>query len=264
MKQSLSMQLPRLSLMSTFNLLVSGLLLVLLATGCAVTQKKGDNTAQEDSEYTQPGMLMIFSEREAGSPKSFRTSMFVNKNYLFLADSRSRNDFILLDRARKTIYSVTNGDKTILVIESRPVTIKPPIKIDYEEKSQPSAAIPMVQGRHAYHYRYFANGKQCYDSVTIDPDFMPDVARAMREFRTILAGEHAKSVGRIPSDMYDACDLAVNVFYPTRHIAHGIPLREWDQNGYQRFMLDFKLNFKLKKSLIKMPADYKRYSIPAM
>ena len=242
---------------------LSGLLITVIFSGCASMQG-GGKTAQEkeDAEFTKPGMLMIFSEREAGSPKSFRTSMFVNKDYLYLADSRSRNDFVLLDRAKKIIYSLTNDDKTILVIDSHPVTIKPPIEIKYVEESQPSAAIPMVQGKQAHHYRYFANGKRCYDSVTFDPDFMPDVADAMREFRTILAGEHAKSVGRIPTDMYDACDLAVNVFYPTRHIAHGIPLREWDQNGYQRFMLDFKLGFKLKKSLMNLPADYKRYSIP--
>jgi hypothetical protein len=100
--------------------------------------------------------------------------------------------------------------------------------------------------------------------VSIDPGFMPDVAKAMHEFRTILAGEQAKSVGRTPKDMLDACDLAVNVFYPTRHIDHGIPLRMWDQNGFQRFMLDFKLDFKLKKTLMRMPEEYRRYSVPEM
>lgn len=263
MNQELSMQLLR----RTLTLLFSVLLLAGVVGGCASMKgASGDqqDQANEDDEFTEPGMLMIFSEKEAGSPKSFRTSIFVNKDYLYLADSRSRNDFVLLDRAKKTIYSLTNADKTILVIDYHPVTIKPPIDIKYVEESQPSAAIPMVQGKTAHHYRYYANGKHCYDSVTVDPGFMPDVAKAMREFRTILAGEHAKSVGRIPAEMYDACDLAVNVFHPTQHIAHGIPLREWDQNGYQRFMLDFKLDFKLKKELMRMPEEYTRYSIPAM
>lgn len=247
-------------LVTAFGLVSTVLTLTLLVAACATGGKSA--LLKEEAELTEPGMLMIFSEREAGQPKSFRTSMFVNKKYLYLADSRSRGDFVLLDRKKKTIYSVTNDDKTILVIDSRPVTIKPPIKIDFTEESQPSASIPLVQGRHSYHYRYFANGKRCYDSVTIDPKFMPDVAKAMREFRTILAGEHAKSVGRTPPDMYDACDLALNVFYPTKHIDHGIPLREWDQHGYQRFMLDFKLGFQLKKTLLTLPPDYKRYSIP--
>ena len=50
---------------------LSGLLITVIFSGCASMQG-GGKTAQEkeDAEFTKPGMLMIFSEREAGSPKS--------------------------------------------------------------------------------------------------------------------------------------------------------------------------------------------------
>lgn len=256
------------------NKLIIIVALVLMGAGCATQSGKSAITeemreqaeAREelDKTLTEPGLLMVFSEREAGTSESFRTSIFVNKNVLFLADNRNQENFILMDRATKTINSVTRGDKTIFVIKYKPITIKPPINIDYVEESQPSGAIPKVQGRSAHHYRYTANGKHCYDSVTIDESFMPDVVEALRDFRRTLAGEHASTLGNMPPEMHDACDLALNIFYSTKHMDHGLPLREWGQDGYQRFMLDFKVDFRMKKELIELPADYKRYSVTDM
>lgn len=253
---------------------VVGVVLLLATAGCATQSNNSGITdamrekaaAQEElnKTMTEPGMLMVFSEREAGTKESFRTSIFVNKNILFLADSRNQENFIVMDRSTNTINSVTRGDKTIFVITRKPVTIKPPIQIDYLEESQPSSAIPKVQGMTAHHYRYTANGKHCYDSVNIDESFMPDVVEAMRDFRRTLAGEHASTLGNMPPEMNDACDLALNIFYATKHMAHGLPLREWGPDGYQRFMLDFKIDFRLKKDLIELPEDYKRYSVTDM
>lgn len=256
------------------NNVVMSVLLLLLSVACA-TQSVNPNITDQmraraeaqdilDETMTAPGLLMVFSEREAGTKESYRTSIFINKDILFLADNRNQENFILMDRATKTINSLNRADKTIFVITEKPITIKPPIEIDYVEESQPSSAIPKVQGMSAQHYRYTANGKHCYDSVTIDASFMPDALEAMREFRQILAGEHASTLGAMPADMHDACDLALNIFYATKHIDHGLPLREWGQDGYQRFMLDFKVDFRMKKELVELPADYKRYSVTDM
>lgn len=246
-----------------FNMILPAAMITLVAllAGCVTNGEQLSD--QTDTGLTKHGMLMVFSEREAGTNEAFRTSMFVNEDILFLTDNRSAEDFILLDRKKKTVYSLNRDDKSIFVMESKPITVKPPIVIDYVEESQPSSAIPKVQGQQALHFRYHANGKHCYDSVNVDKDFMPDVAAAMREFRAILAGEHASTLGAMPAEMYDACDLAVNIFHATKHMEQGIPLREWDQNGFQRFMLDFKLGFQMKKELIQLPEDFSRYSIPA-
>ena len=224
--------------------------------------KKQEEKEEQDKTLTAPGLLLVYSEREAGTKQSFRSSIFVNKDILFINDSRSVDDFILMDRTTKVINSVVKADRSIFQIMPKPVTIKPPIEIDYVEESQPSSAIPKVQGKQASHYRYLANGQHCYDSVTIDKSFMPDVADAMRDFRQVLAGEHASTLGAVPLEMHDACDLAVNIFHATKHMGHGLPLREWDQKGFQRFLMDFKMDFRLKKELVELPEDYRRYSIP--
>jgi hypothetical protein len=116
----------------------------------------------------------------------------------------------------------------------------------------------------ATHYRYDADGKHCYDAVAMPAEFLPEVVKAMREFRTTLAGEHASTVGAIPRDMLDACDLSVNIFHATKHLDHGMPIREWDQKGYQRFLVKYKEDLQIDKSEYLIPDNYHRYSITDM
>jgi len=229
-------------------------------SACTSSKTTSLNDSQNDAENKNVGTLLIYSERDAGF-EPFTTRIFVNKNYLHMSDSNSPADFVLLNRSERTIYSVTHDEKSILVIQDRPHDAKPPIKIQYKEESQPSGAIPKINGRQATHYRYFVNEKRCYDSVVIGGDFMPDVLAALREFRQVMANEHARSVNNTPEDMMDACDLAVNVFYATKHLDHGVPIREWDTKGYQRFLKDYRENISAPDSIFVLPKGYQRYSM---
>lgn len=227
----------------------------------AKAETKVDAEAPVEPGQSQPGTMLLLEEREAGSKESFTTRIFVNANYLHISDSRSPSDFILFNRAEQTIYNVSSGDRTILVIRRKAVDVKPPIDIRYEEESQPSSAIPKVDGQQATHYRFTANGEHCYDTVVMPEDFMPVVLAAMREFRLVLAGEHATTVDQIPPDMYDACDLALNVFEPIKHMEHGLPIREWDRHGYQRFLKDYRKNVTAETAMFELPKDFERYSV---
>lgn len=246
---------------------LSGLALVALLGGCAtpVPQKSpaeiaADIEAEKKGESLL-GNAMLYIETEAGTNQSFSLYMFVNPNFLQMSDSRSPTDFVLFDRKKKVIYSVNSDDKTIFEIHAKPVDIEPPIALDYVETSQPSSAIPKIDGRQATHYRYTMNGKLCYDAVVTPPGFLPDVREALMEFRTILAGEHASTLGGTPEDMLDACDLAVNIFEVNRHYAHGLPIREWGNGGYQRFLKDYQADIRVLKKILTLPAGYRHYSL---
>jgi len=240
------------------NIILAILLLVGLA-GCAGSFTKP--VAKTEAELkAAPGTLLIMVEREAGS-EPFTTRLFINEGYLHISDARSPADFILFNRKEQTIYNVTQADKTIMVIRNKAVKIDSPIELDYQEESQPSGAIPEIDGRKATHYRFMANGKHCYDVVVMPKDFMPDVLAALREFRRVLAGEHATTVDRTPKDLLDACDLSLNIFYATRHMDHGLPIREWDRKGYQRFMKDYRTDLMATEGTLDLPKDFKRYSV---
>ncbi len=245
--------------------IVFALGVLLWLSACATGGSSGGKAAsgkdsQSSSDQKNIGTLLIFSEREAGS-ESFTTRIFVNSEYMHMSDSLSPADFVLFNRAERTIYNVTRDEKSILVIRDKPHNVKPPIDINYKEESQPSSAIPRINGRQATHYQYMANGKRCYDAVVLGGDFMPDVLAALREFRQVLANEHASSVNNEPKEMMDACDMAVNVFFATKHMDHGIPIREWNTRGYQRFLKDYRENLTAPDSTFVLPKDYSRYSM---
>jgi hypothetical protein len=218
---------------------------------------------QKSEEETPGGVVLLFSVKEAGTD-FYQSRMYVDENVMLTRDSRSKNDYLLFDRKKRTIYSVSSGDETIFVITPKDIVVDSPLELDYRERSQPSAAIPQVQEMQATHYRYDANGEHCYDAVALPEDFLPEVVQAMREFRTVLAGEHASTVGNIPRDMLDACDLSVNIFHATKHLEHGLPIREWDQRGYQRFLVKYKKGAIIEAKDYALPEHYRRYSISDM
>ena len=238
--------------------LVAVLLLILSACATTDVSQNSAQPAEMDDEY---GVLMTFSERERAGTAVFKSVMFVNNKYLYLSDDNFPGDFVLFDRKKKTIFSVTRANQTVFVIKPKGVTGEPPIKITYEEESQPSSAIPKVSGRIATHYRYNANGTHCYDAVTLEKTFLPGVVAAMKEYRTVLAGEHASTVHKMPVDTHNACDLAVNIYHATKHLETGLPLREWDQKGYLKFMVDYKMNFKMDPKQLEIPAEFKEFSV---
>lgn len=237
-------------------------LVILFLSACATAPKPNIPDVTEEKPKNV-GAVLLFSVKEPGT-SSYQNRLFVNKEVLVMRDSRSEKDFLLFDRKTKTIYSTNSDDKTIFVITPKAITAKPPIAIDYVETSQPSGAIPKVQDMQATHYRYDANGEQCYDAVVMPEMFLPVVASAMKDFRSVLAGEHASTLGNTPAEMQDACDLAVNVFYATKHYEHGLPIREWDRKGFQRFLLDYKTGIEIDPKEYELPKDYRRYSISDM
>ncbi|MCK4587083.1 MAG: hypothetical protein KAU29_07060, partial [Gammaproteobacteria bacterium] len=135
--------------------IVFALGVLLWLSACATGGSSGGKAAsgkdsQSSSDQKNIGTLLIFSEREAGS-ESFTTRIFVNSEYMHMSDSLSPADFVLFNRAERTIYNVTRDEKSILVIRDKPHNVKPPIDINYKEESQPSSAIPRINGRQATH-----------------------------------------------------------------------------------------------------------------
>lgn len=231
--------------------------LALLLSACASTGPAGGAKAKDE----KLSVFMVFSERERAGTPLFRSTMYVNDDYLYIGDDSSDDGYILFDRQKQTIYSVSHSNKSIFVIKPKDVTIKSPIAIDYQVAAQPSSAIPKVSGRTATHYRYDANGEHCYDAVTLEKSFLPGVVKALKEYRTVLAGEHAMTLPRMPMDTLEACDLSVNIFHATQHLDTGLPLREWDQKGYLKFLVDYKTGFKFDQSKLTLPPDYKEFSV---
>jgi len=212
------------------------------------------------SDQSKPGDLFVFSEKSSGSvPALIR--IFINEDFLRIDDDTTPDDYILFDRKNKIINNVVADGKTIFVIKYKKLDVKPPIEINYEHVKKESGAVTnQSNGKKAFYYKFTANGKPCYNVVVME-DYMPLAVAAFKEFRLVLAGEHSKTMSRIPGQEYDACDLALNIFESTRHLQYGFPVREWDSSGYQRFLVDVKRNIVVSDELLTLPQEYKSYSI---
>jgi hypothetical protein len=238
--------------------LIQTVLLVVGAFGIVGCATEATNSEDAPVDPSNVGVSLLYSEKEAGSPEN-GLRLFVNTGFIRIDDLSAPNDFILFDRKKRTIYNVIAAEKSASVISPRPVTATAPIPIAFTEEKHASSAVTRgAENTKGYYYKFFANGAACYN-VVVAEDYLPDVVNAFREFRTVLAGEHATSIGNLPPDRQDACDLALNIFYSTRHLDFGFPVREWDDKGYSKFLREAQHGVIIDPAMLTIPVGFARY-----
>ncbi len=244
---------------------VAACLLLLAACGGETVRDSAETATGQNADASatagsKPGTVLVFHEKEPDN-EAHRVVFFVNADFMRINDWKEVDDFILFDRQQNTIFNVVKKDRTVLVIKPRTVDIKSPLPYELHETKEKSAAtVKSVNGSDAYHYSYLIGDRVCYDTVSLD-GYLDEVVAAIKEFRTVLAGEHAKTIGNTPVEMLDACDLAMNIFEPNRYLEKGFPLREWDGRGYQRFLVDVRGGIVADPELLKLPEGYQQYEI---
>jgi hypothetical protein len=207
------------------------------------------------------GVMLTYMVNEAGlEPHPSR--IIVTKTIMRMDDGAPGGDYLLFDREKKLISSVTHEDGTVLEIPMRAVTQASPIALKRDHSLEPNIDAPMISGKPTHQLRLFVNDRLCYDAVVV-PGLLEDVVKALRDFNLVLAGEQGKMLGELPSDMIDGCDLALHTFYPQWTLESGLAIQEWDASLQQRRLLvDIDQAFKAEPKLFELPADYQHYSIP--
>jgi hypothetical protein len=210
------------------------------------------------SKPTTPAAVLYFVEQEPGV-EPYRTRMIVTAGFLRMDDGQGSQDFLLFDRADGSIYSVSGAEKQILVIRPRPVELKPPAKFTHRVVTD-TAAFPAIEGRKVTHYELLTNDQRCYDLYAAE-GLLPGALVALREYRLILAGQQALTAAMTPPEMQSPCDLANNVFLPTRHLEHGFPVRLTDMTGRTMELVDYKTDFRATADMLRLPAEFKRLTL---
>ncbi|MHB8454129.1 MAG: hypothetical protein ACYDDO_05400 [Acidiferrobacterales bacterium] len=209
----------------------------------------------------QTATIMMFTEQEQGGAP-YRTRMIVTPRYLRIDNGHSRGGFVLLDRSRHTVYSVSRMDKTILVIKPRRITLARPA--DFRQRVvKDKQEFHSVDGRKVVHYTLFTNNERCFD-VYAAAGLLPDAVAALRDYHQVLAGEQAVTESKTPASFRSDCDLANYVFLPAHYLDFGFPVRQTDSAGTTRQLVDYKIGSPLTPGLFDLPADYRRYSIESM
>jgi hypothetical protein len=169
-----------------------------------------------------------FQDRDADGT-AYPTRMLVTPDHLRIDRGRETDDFTLLDRRAKVVFSVEPSAQRILRIEPLPVPDVKPDPWKVEERAEGDR-----QGPH----RVFisVNGRSCGEIRAV-PGLYPDAAAALREYRLALAGMQWRTHERTPPELRDDCDLARHVLEIGRETGHGFPVEEFRHDGSFRRLL---------------------------
>lgn len=202
--------------------------------------------------------MLLYQAHEAGT-EPYASRVLVTEHYVRMDDGVDKGDYLIFDRQKRLISSVTHADRTVFEIPPRAVTQKPPMALKRRSEQVDVGKAPKIGGKTPQQHQLYVNDTLCYSVVAVS-GLMDDAVRALSEFRQVLAGEHAKALPNIPADMQQPCDLAVNTFHSDWHLQFGLPIQEWDEIGNGQMLMDYKLGFKVDEKLFELPEGYHHYS----
>lgn len=198
--------------------------------------------------------LLLYGERGAGGEEIVTRLLFTPGKLRI--ESRDRAEgYILYHSEAASIYSVTPDERTILVIQ--PEAEKPRIPDGMALKLERIDDIdaPEIGGSKPQHWRLTVNGSVCRDAI-LAPGLMADQRLLYRDYLMLLANQHYLGLAAVPAEYRDPCDDAVHVFAPALFVERGLPVRVWDQHGYQQSLLDFSVEKQVGTELFHLPGDY--------
>lgn len=203
--------------------------------------------------------VAAFEEKEPGSEAALLRVM-ADQNYLRTDYGPDSEGFILFDRKARKLYSVSDEDRSVMIMVEREASPKAPAELQLQERAIADDKVPDIGGTKPLRYDFLARGSVCR-SVYAVPGLLPEMTLALKEFKEFLAGEQARQFATVPEAQKSPCDLATHVYAPSRHLAHGFPIREWDGGGYSRVLVSFKENQSLDGQWNQLPADYRQFSL---
>ncbi len=177
----------------------------------------------------------------------------ISKHYLRIdAGKNSHDDFILLNRDKKVIYSVTPDREHIysIALPLKRVTVVPPIPINMviSKLALPNAPTIMQQVVTAHTLK--VNNKVCQKVSHVK--VLNEVLDALILYTTILAQRQQADIDSIPIDLLEPCDLAISTFHATWYYRYGFPAMI-EQKDYQRFLHNYQENYAIERSLFTLP-----------
>ena len=223
----------------------------LLAAGC----DKAETPANQSTTVN----LLLYQEQEAGI-EPYPVRIMVNPAFVRFDDGYAGSDFMLMERATRTIYNVSHEERSILVIANPPLASGLPDELSLSEVRETDASAPLIAGKQPVHIRFLANGEECYQALVV-PGLLPEATAGLAEFAVLLGERQRGDLQLVPADMQTPCFLARYAYAPERHLQEGLPVQEWDAAGYRRSLTDFRREETVSRGLFELPLDYERLQL---
>lgn len=241
--------------MDSLKLLVLGV----CALALAACQETPSGKSQSVSSQAGKSHYIVYMDEEKGV-EPFQTRIIITPKHLRMDDGEGSEDYLLFDRASRTIHSINTQNRTDMLVREKQIELQPPFALVYSVKDLGNMKdAPTINEHVPRHFQYLTNDTVCLDVVSL-PELMPDAVAALREFHEVLASDSASTFSNLPADMHVPCVMSLSTFAPTQHLQNGFPIREWKQ-GYSRMLVDFREDYQADPALFELPADYFTYSV---
>lgn len=225
--------------------------IALLTMGC--------DTPEGPASASTTVSLLLYQEQEAGIDP-YPVRIMVTPEFVRFDDGHAGSDFMLMERATRTIYNVSHEERSILVIANPPVASGLPEDLSLSDVRETDPASPLIAGRQPVHIRFLANGEECYQAIVV-PGLLPEATAGLGEFAVILGERQRGDLQSVPADMQTPCFLARYAYAPERHLLEGLPVQEWDSAGYRRTLTDFRTGESVSRELFELPQDFERLQL---
>lgn len=169
-------------------------------------------------------IALRYVDQDSGSA-AYPTRILVTPNFMRMDGGEDAGDFVLLDRRQHKVIHVAHDNNMAMVFKrgklpAKPANWKP--QLDTRKT-----------GRGTRTYTLTVEGVVCSEGVAAKLA-APDAARAMAEFKAVLASMQYRVWKESPASMQHSCDLANQVWETGSTLKLGLPLDEREFTGRTR------------------------------
>jgi len=232
------------------------IILILSVASVAAAETKSENTKDSSQGY-----LLSYIEREPGVDE-YEVTMLISDRFIRIDEAGDQSGYIIYDDKDKIIYSVSNVDKSVLVITSHVFSEKDlPVKATIEYLQLDDA--PTVSGKEIYNYRvYPAKDKEetsCTEIQLVE-NILPKVRKILRNYQLVVSGQQVKTTDNKLSELQTACYFIDEIYNTGAYYEKGLPIQEWHNNERSKILTSYK-KVALEKGKFMVPEKYKRFSV---
>ena len=203
---------------------------------------------------------LIYNEQEPGTD-IYRVRFVISDKYIRIdndVNEEGEGGYIIYDDHKRKIHSVSNFDKTILVIphyEHKQPEIEKQVEINYSALTD----APTISGKTVYSYTVHAESEKCMD-IQLVPGLLPGISKILKAYQGVVAGQQVKVLKTTPEEYQTTCFLYDQVYNDGTYYEKGLPIQEWHSNGKLRVLDSYK-EIKVDSTLYDLPDGYREYSL---
>lgn len=226
-----------------FSLALMGALLMPSSAGAL------DKTAAYELHY---------SEQETGTD-IYDVRVLVSGTMMRIDDPGSDdNGYIIFDNDKKTIFSVSHYDKSILVIPLYSYA-RPDMSKEIKIENTALTDAPKIAGKTVHSYSAFSGENKCL-AVQYVPGLLPEVVEVLRDYQLVLSGQQVKNLPATPKEYQTPCFLYDQVYNDGEYLLKGLPVHEWYSSGKTRLLNSYR-EIMVEPDVYRLPEGYREFSL---